>query len=142
MDQRTRHTDDEADADHDLTNGRWLEQEFADALDQWGYLTARNEHIFEPETDVIARRDELRGEPDDFLVVEYTDWHKTPVQRDAVEAIVLRATRAGYPCSLSCATIRVTYRIGRVTMSTSTPTTATTSSSKRRTSPRRLLLFF
>ena len=40
---------------------------------------------------MIARRDELRGEPDRFLVVECKDWHKTPVQRDAVEAIVLRA---------------------------------------------------
>ena len=96
MDQRTRHTDDEVDADHDLTNGRWLEQEFADALDQWGYLTARNEHIFEPETDVIARRDELRGEPHGFLVVECKDWHQTPGQRDAVETIALQAalTRA------------------------------------------------
>ena len=33
MDRRIRHTNDEVDADHDPTNSRWLEQEFADALD-------------------------------------------------------------------------------------------------------------
>ena len=43
-----------------------------------------------------ARRDRLRGDPDDFLVVECEDWHQIPVQRDAVEAVALRAalTRA------------------------------------------------
>ena len=45
MDRRTRYTDDEVDADHDPTNGRWLEKEFAAALKQWGYRTARNQHI-------------------------------------------------------------------------------------------------
>jgi len=40
---------------------------------------------------VIARRDELRSEPEDFLVVECKDWHQAPVQRDAVEAVALRA---------------------------------------------------
>ena len=59
-----------------------------------GYTTARNEQLFGLETDVIARRDEFRGEPTDFLVVEWKDCHTTPVQRDAVEAIALRATLA------------------------------------------------
>jgi hypothetical protein len=40
---------------------------------------------------VIARRDDLRSEPEDFLVVECKDWHQVPVQRDAVEAVALRA---------------------------------------------------
>jgi len=40
---------------------------------------------------VITRRDELRGDPANFLVVEWKDWHQTPVQRDAVEAVALRA---------------------------------------------------
>jgi hypothetical protein len=43
---------------------------------------------------MIARRDEFRGDPVDFLVVECKDWHQTPVQRDAVEAIALRAALA------------------------------------------------
>jgi hypothetical protein len=28
--------------DHDPTNGRWLEKDFATALERCGYLTARN----------------------------------------------------------------------------------------------------
>ncbi len=43
---------------------------------------------------MIARRDEFRGDPDDFLVVECKDWHQTPGQRDAVETIALRAALA------------------------------------------------
>ena len=82
--------------DHDPTNGRWLETRVAETLEQWGYRTARNENCFGLETDVIARRDEFCGDPADYLVVECKDWHQTPVQRDAVEAIALRAflTRA------------------------------------------------
>ncbi|TKX74485.1 hypothetical protein EXE46_08970 [Halorubrum sp. GN11_10-6_MGM] len=86
--------DDTSDPDHDPTNGRWFEEEVADTLEEWGYTTARNEQLFGLETDVIARRDEFRGEPTDFLVVECKDWHTTPVQRDAVEAIALRAALA------------------------------------------------
>lgn len=87
-------TPDDADPAHDPTNGRWFEGQVADALGRWGYRTARNEHLFGLETDVVARRDPLRGEPADFLVVECKDWHKTPVQRDAVKAIALRAALA------------------------------------------------
>ena len=89
-------TPDDEDPDHDPTNGRWLETRVAETLEQWGYRTARNEYCFGLETDVIARRDDLRGDPDDFLVVECKDWHQVPVQRDAVEAVALRAalTRA------------------------------------------------
>ncbi|WP_179233259.1 restriction endonuclease [Halorubrum ezzemoulense] len=81
----------DAEPDHDPTNGRWFETEVADTLEEWGYTTARNEQIFGLETDVIARCDEFRGDPTDFLVVECKDWHTTPVQRDAVEAVALRA---------------------------------------------------
>ncbi|EMA71075.1 hypothetical protein C462_08145 [Halorubrum distributum JCM 13916] len=84
-------TPDGEDPDHDPTNGRWLETRVAETLGQWGYRTARNEYCFGLETDVIARRDDLRGDPDDFLVVECKDWHQVPVQRDAVEAVALRA---------------------------------------------------
>ena len=82
------------DPDHDPTNGRWFESRVADTLERWGYRTARNERLFGLETDIIARRDTLRGEPDDFVVVECKDWHKTPVHRDAVEDIALRAALA------------------------------------------------
>jgi len=84
-------TPDGEDPDHDPTNGRWLETRVAETLEQWGYRTARNEYCFGLETDVIARRDEFRSEPEDFLVVECKDWHQAPVQRDAVEAVALRA---------------------------------------------------
>ncbi|OSO92188.1 hypothetical protein B9H04_16265 [Halorubrum ezzemoulense DSM 17463] len=87
-------TPDNAEPDHDPTNGRWFETEVADTLEEWGYTTARNEQLFGLETDVIARRDEFRGDPTDFLVVECKDWHTTPVQRDAVEAIAFRAALA------------------------------------------------
>jgi len=86
--------DETTDPDHDPTNGRWFETEVADTLEEWGYTTARNEQLFGLETDVIARRDEFRGDPTDFLVVECKDWHTTPVQRDAVEAVALRAALA------------------------------------------------
>jgi|GEM_PF-5141706 len=89
---------DEADhaltADHDPTNGRWLEKEVATALEEWGYRTARNEYLFGLETDVIARRIPPRDEPDDFIVVECKDWHTSLVGRDAVEAISHRAALA------------------------------------------------
>ncbi|MDB2276107.1 hypothetical protein PM022_16485 [Halorubrum ezzemoulense] len=84
-------TPDGEDPDHDPTNGRWLETRVAKTLEQWGYRTTRNECCFGLETDVIARRDDLRGDPDDFLVIECKDWHQVPVQRDAVEAVALRA---------------------------------------------------
>ena len=89
---------DEADhapaADHDPTNGRWLEKEVATALEDWGYRTVRNEYLFGLETDVIARRIPPRDEPDDFIVVECKDWQSTLVGRDAVEAISHRAALA------------------------------------------------
>ena len=40
---------------------------------------------------MIARRDDLRGDSDNFLVIECKNWHQVPVQRDAVEAVALRA---------------------------------------------------
>ena len=86
--------DTEVDADHDPTNGRWLEKKFADALKRWGYRTARNEHIFGLETDVVARRINLRGEPDDYVVAECKDWHTTLVRRKAVKSISHRAALA------------------------------------------------
>ncbi|MEZ3169752.1 restriction endonuclease [Halorubrum sp. RMP-47] len=87
-------TDEEPTTDHDPTNGRWLERRAAEALESWGYLTARNERLFGLETDVIARRKPLANEPDDFLVVECKDWQTTLVSRDAVEAISHRALLA------------------------------------------------
>ncbi|WP_241982638.1 MULTISPECIES: restriction endonuclease [unclassified Halorubrum] len=87
-------TPDGEEPDHDPTNGRWLESRVAETLEQWGYKTARNEYCFGLETDVIARRGELRGDPDDFLVVECKDWHQVPVQRDTVETVALRAALA------------------------------------------------
>mgnify|MGYP000353676422 CR=1 FL=1 len=86
--------DKEIDVDHDPTNGRWLEKEFADALERWGYQTARNEHIFGLETDVVARRSRLRDEPDDYIVAECKDWHTTLVGREAVASISHRALLA------------------------------------------------
>ena len=85
---------DETPTDHDPTNGRWLEGKFADALEAWGYLTARNEQLFGLETDVLARRQSPRNEPDDFIVGECKDWHTTLVGRDAVAAISHRAALA------------------------------------------------
>ncbi|MDB9249160.1 hypothetical protein PN419_09085 [Halorubrum ezzemoulense] len=84
----------ETPTDHDPTNGRWLEGQFADALETWGYLTARNEQLFGLETDVLARRQSPRNEPDDFIVGECKDWHTTLVGRDAVAAISHRAALA------------------------------------------------
>lgn len=73
-------TADEPPVDHDPTNGRWLEKEFADALETWGYLTARNEHIFGLETDVIGRRAPSRvpTEKRQFQIVLYPASPITP----------------------------------------------------------------
>ncbi|ELZ51123.1 hypothetical protein C464_01546 [Halorubrum coriense DSM 10284] len=84
-------TDEKPTVDHDPTNGRWLEAKFAETLERWGYLTARNEHIFGLETDVIARHKPLRDEPDDFIVAECKDWNTTLVGRNAVASISHRA---------------------------------------------------
>ncbi|WP_200531401.1 restriction endonuclease [Halorubrum sp. LN27] len=90
----TEETDQESVPEHDPTNGRWLEKTVAEALENWGYRTARNEYLFGLETDVIARRIPLRNEPDDFIVVECKDWQTTLVGRDGVEAISHRAALA------------------------------------------------
>ncbi|GAB6878802.1 hypothetical protein JCM17823_10760 [Halorubrum gandharaense] len=82
------------DPDHDPTNGRWLEQRFAETLQRWGYRTTCNEYLFGLETDVIARRDELRGEPADFIVGECKDWQTRLVGRDTVADISHRAALA------------------------------------------------
>ena len=87
-------TDEEPTVDHDPTNGRWLEKEFAAALERWGYRTARNQHIFGLETDVVARRSILQNKPDDFIVAECKDWHTTLVGRQAVASISHRAALA------------------------------------------------
>jgi len=52
---------------------------------------------------VIARRDGFCGDPADFLVVEWKDWHTSPVQRDAVEGIAFRTalTRAVFVPAVS-----------------------------------------
>lgn len=86
--------DRDVDPDHDTTNGRWLEAHVADRLEEMGYNTVRNKYLFGLETDVIARRKAPRDEPDDFIVVECKDWHRTSVQVDAVEGIALRAALA------------------------------------------------
>ena len=87
-------TDDPADVDHDPVNGRWLEKTFAESLERWGYHTARNEHLFGLETDVIGRRQQLQGDPDDFIVAECKDWHTTLVGRKTVASISHRALLA------------------------------------------------
>jgi len=89
------HTDEpDHDPDHDPTNGRWLEREVAETLEEWGYRTARNEKLFGLETDVIARRNTLQNDPDDFIVVECKDWQTRLVRRDAVKDISHRAALA------------------------------------------------
>ena len=45
---------------------------------------------------MTARRDEFRGEPTDFLVVEWKDWHTTSVQRNAVLAIARHVTAGAW----------------------------------------------
>ncbi|TKX40004.1 hypothetical protein [Halorubrum sp. CGM4_25_10-8A] len=89
-------TDDrvDIDVDHDPVNGRWLEKKFAEALERWGYHTARNKHLFGLETDVIGRRSRMRNDPDDFIVAECKDWHTTLVGREAVASISHRALLA------------------------------------------------
>ena len=52
------------------------------------------ESLFGLKTDVIARRSPLRGEPEDFLVVECNDWRTSLVGRNAVAAISHRALLA------------------------------------------------
>ncbi|ELZ43386.1 hypothetical protein C464_16707 [Halorubrum coriense DSM 10284] len=84
----------DTDPEHDPTNGRWLEKHVADALEDWGYRTSRNERLFGLETDVVAQRNKHRDEPADYLVVECKDWHTTLVDRQAVEDIALRALLA------------------------------------------------
>ncbi|MGQ3330793.1 restriction endonuclease [Halorubrum sp. FL23] len=87
-------TDDRVDVDHDPVNGRWLEKTFAETLEEWGYHTARNEYLFGLETDVIGRREDLQGDPDDFIVAECKDWQTTLVGREAVASISHRALLA------------------------------------------------
>lgn len=87
-------TDDRVNIDHDPVNGRWLEKTFAEALEQWGYHTARNVYLFGLETDVIGRREQLQGDPDDFIVAECKDWHTTLVGRETVASISHRALLA------------------------------------------------
>ena len=65
-------------------NGEWLEQRLAEALEAWGYMTKRREDIIALEADVIARREEFRDQPHDYIVAECKAWTDRPIGHKAI----------------------------------------------------------
>ena len=91
---------DDEDVDKDATpgrgqgNGEWLEQQLAEALEEWGYMTERREDIIALEADVIARRKEFRDCPDDYIVAECKDWTNRPIDEETIIRLCLLAFSA------------------------------------------------
>ena len=91
---------DEEDVDKDATPGRgqgkgeWLEQQLPEALEAWGYITERQEDIIALEADVIARREEFRNQPHDYIVAECKDWTDRPIRHKAIIRLCLLAFSA------------------------------------------------
>lgn len=75
-------------------NGEWLEQQLAEALEEWGYITERREDIIALEADVIARRKEFRDCPDDYIVAECKDWSTRPIGEETIIRLCLLAFSA------------------------------------------------
>ena len=72
-------------------HGRWLEEEMAETLEEWGYRTETRVELLSLNADIIARREELQDEPDDYLVVQCKDWEETPIGKQPIIRLCLLA---------------------------------------------------
>ncbi|WP_233255257.1 hypothetical protein [Haloplanus rallus] len=116
--------DDDADADphdppRDTTPGRgqgqgvWLEIQLQQALEDWGYATARREPLVALTADVVACRQEPRDEPADYLVAECKDWQDRPIDETVIIRLCLLAF-LGRAMPVLCHTSRLTDRAWRL----------------------------
>ncbi len=71
--------------------GTWLEARVAEALEEWGYHTETRVELLALEADVIARRNELQDEPEDFLVVQCKDWEEQRIDKEPIIRLCLLA---------------------------------------------------
>lgn len=91
---------DDEDVDKDVIlgrgqgNGEWLEQQLAEALEAWGYITERREDIIALQADIIARREEFRDCPDDCIVAECKDWSTRRIDEQTIIRLCLLAFSA------------------------------------------------
>jgi len=72
-------------------HGRWLEDQMAATLEEWGYRTKTRVDLLALNADIIARREELQDEPDDYLVVQCKDWEETPIGKQPIIRLCLLA---------------------------------------------------
>jgi len=96
-DDTTMTDDDSIDPPRDETPGRgqgrgsWLEEHAAETLEEWGYKTETRVELLALSTDIIARREELQNDPDDFLVVQCKDWEERPIGKQPIIRLCLLA---------------------------------------------------
>lgn len=90
-------------------NGTWLEQRVAKTLEEWGYRTKTGESLLGLEADVIARREEIDNEPEDFLVVECKDWATRLIGEEVIIRLCLVAF-LGRAMPVLCHTTHLTDR--------------------------------
>jgi hypothetical protein len=107
--------DDELDPDRDTTPGRgqghgeWLEIRLQQALEEWGYGTARRKSIIVMTADVIARRKGSNDNPADFIIAECKDWQDRPIDESVIIRLCLLAFM-GRAMPVLCHTSRLTDR--------------------------------
>lgn len=94
-------------------NGKWLEQKLAEALKRWGYMTELRRRVIALETDVIARREEFRNRPDDFIVAECKDWTNRAIDESVIIRLCLLAFSAR-AMPVLCHTSHLTDRAWRI----------------------------
>jgi len=107
--------DDDLDPDRDTTPGRgqghgeWLEIRLQQALEDWGYGTARRKSIIAMTADVVARRKGSTNEPADFIIAECKDWQDRPIDDSVIIRLCLLAFM-GRAMPVLCHTSRLTDR--------------------------------
>ena len=71
--------------------GTWLEEYAAEKLEAWGYYTEMRVKLLALEADIVACRETLQNDPDDFLVVQCKDWERQPIGKQVIIRLCLLA---------------------------------------------------
>lgn len=90
-------------------DGSWLENKLAETLSEWGYRTIQGESLLGLEVDVLARKEEMCDEPEDFIVAECKDWSSRRITEDVVIRLCLTAYVAR-AMPVLCHTTKLTTR--------------------------------
>lgn len=112
-------TDEPDDPPRETTHGRgpghgeWLEVQLQQALEDWGYATARRRQLLALTADIVACRETPTDAPADYLVAECKDWQDRPIDQSVIVRLCLLAF-VGRAMPLLCHTTRLTDRAWRL----------------------------